>query len=173
VVEVKCIGAEKCEVRELVLAFALLPVVLFPLVDETSIGKAKRSACYKNRRRETRWATGFVERGWKLQYVRLVDDRSKTTMEKLFRDVVEDGTMVISDGWRVYDGLDKLSRTVGEKSMRLEHRRVFHEYDLVSINGTHINNIERCWSVFKRRYGAMRGTSARLLQSHLHLFCFK
>jgi hypothetical protein len=81
--------------------------------------------------------------------------------------------MVISDGWRTYDGLDKLSRTVGGKSMRLEHRRVLHEYDLVSIDGTHINNIENCWSVFKRRYGAMYGTSARLLLSHLDLFCFR
>jgi hypothetical protein len=173
VVKVKCIGAKNCEVCELVLIFALLPAFLFPQVDETSIGKVKWSACYKHRGRETRWATGFVERGSKLLYVRLVDDRSKATMEKLFRDVVEDGTMVISDGRRAYDGLDKLSRTVGGNSMRLEHRRVFHEYDLVSIDSTHNNNIENCWSVFKRRRGTMYGTSARLLQSHLDLFGFR
>jgi hypothetical protein len=98
VIEVKCIGAKKYEVCELVLIFALLPALLFPPVDETSIGKVRRSACYKHRRREARWATAFVERGSKLLYVRLVDDRSKATMEKLFRDVVEDGTMAISDG---------------------------------------------------------------------------
>jgi hypothetical protein len=124
-------------------------------------------------RRETCWATGFVERGSKLLYVRLVDDRSKATMEMLFRDVVENGTKVISDGWRDYDGMNELSRAVGGKSMRLEHRRVIHEYDLASIDCTHINNIENCWPVFKIRHGAMYGTSARLLQSHLDLLCIR
>jgi hypothetical protein len=94
-------------------------------------------------------------------------------MDRLFRDVAEDGTMEISDGWRAYDGVDELSRTVGGNTMRLEHRRVIHEYDLVSIDGTHINNIENCWPVFKSRYGAMYGMSARLLQSHLDLYCLR
>jgi hypothetical protein len=57
--------------------------------------------------------------------------------------------------------------------MRLVNRRVLHDYDLVFNDGTHFNSVENCWSVFKRRYGAMYGTSARLLQSHLDLYCFK
>jgi hypothetical protein len=59
VVEVKCIGAENCEVCELVLMFVLVSAYVFPHVDEMSIGKVKRSACYKHRRRETRWRDRF------------------------------------------------------------------------------------------------------------------
>ena len=88
-------------------------------------------------------------------YTEIIPDTAKRTLQRAIRGQVDLETVIISDGWRGYNGLvdvgfDKhlrIKKTIGDSK---KHVR----------NGVHINGIESFWSFTKRRLAKFNGVKA-------------
>lgn len=103
---------------------------------------------------------GMFERGGRV-YTEIIPDTAKRTLQRAIRGQVELESVVISDGWRGYNGLvdvgfDKhlrIKKTIGDSK---KHVR----------NGVHINGIESFWSFTKRRLAKFNGVKVNF-ERHL------
>ena len=76
-------------------------------------------------------------------YTEIVPDCRKKTLIKAIRGRVSLESIVHSDGWRGYDGLDDVGYA--------KHLRVNHGHNEFANDRSHINGIESFWSYAKRR----------------------
>lgn len=108
-------------------------------IDECKMGKRKY---HRGHAVEGVWIFGGVEREntEKVFFIK-VADRSKETLQKLIIENIEKGSIVCSDMWRAYIGLDDLG---------YEHNVVNHSQNFKDpTTGTHTNTIEGCWNGLK------------------------
>jgi transposase-like protein len=94
---------------------------------------------------------GVFERGGRV-FTEIVPDTNKATLQRLIRDRIALEAVVVSDGWRAYDGLVDVGY---DRHLRIKKARP----KTFSENGVHINGIESFWSFTKRRLAKFNGVS--------------
>ena len=94
---------------------------------------------------------GVFERGGRV-FTEIVPDTNKVTLQRLIRDRIALEAVIVSDGWRAYDGLVDVGY---DQHMRIKKARP----KAFSENGVHINGIESFWSFTKRRLAKFNGVS--------------
>jgi len=90
---------------------------------------------------------GIYERNGRI-YTELVSNCSALTLQKIIRGRVSPDSVILTDGWRGYDGLVDVGF---DKHLRINKSKHF-----VS-KGVHINGIEAFWSFTKRRLAKFNG----------------
>jgi transposase len=103
---------------------------------------------------------GVFERGGRV-YTELIPDAKKATLQKVIRGRVALESVVISDGWRGYDGLVDVGY---DAHLRLN--KAYGHPTRFAENGVHINGIESFWSFTKRRLAKFNGVR-RNFEFHL------
>ena len=99
---------------------------------------------------------GIYERNGRI-YTELVTNCSALTLQKIIRGRVSPDSVILTDGWRGYDGLVDVGF---DKHLRINKSKHF-----VS-KGVHINGIEAFWSFTKRRLAKFNGVKKNF---ELHL----
>jgi len=99
---------------------------------------------------------GIYDRDGRI-YTELVSDCSAKTLQKIIRGRVDPESVILTDGWRGYDGLVDVGF---DKHLRINKSKHF-----VS-KGVHINGIEAFWSFTKRRLTKFNGVKKNF---ELHL----
>ena len=98
----------------------------------------------------------------KVGWIELVPDRSSQTLHPIIQEWCLPGTIIASDGWAAYHGIQQLG---------FEHRVVIHENHFVDpATGAHTNSVENYWQRCKRRLKRIYGTNRNLLPSHIDEF---
>jgi transposase len=144
--------------REAVFAYQEVQKALFLgtiEVDESYFGATRPRGAHKKLKRG-RGTTkqpvfGIFERGGRV-YTEIVPDTKKRTLQRVIRGQIDLQSVVISDGWKGYNGLvdvgfDKHLRIKKTIKGKTKHVR----------NGVHINGIESFWSFTKRRLTKFNG----------------
>lgn len=100
---------------------------------------------------------GVFERDGRV-YTELIPDAKKETLLKVIRGRIDPESIVITDGWRGYNGLLEIGI---DKHFRIDKSKSFsNQY------GVHINGIESFWSFTKRRLSKFNGVKSTFI---LHL----
>jgi transposase-like protein len=99
---------------------------------------------------------GIFERQGRV-YTEVIPDCSRPTLQGIIRGKVSLESVIVSDGWRGYDGLVDVGF---DRHLRINHREQFAE------DGVHINGIESFWSFTKRRLNKFNGVKVNF---NLHL----
>jgi hypothetical protein len=96
----------------------------------------------------------------------LVQKRDRDTLRPIIEQCCADGSIIVSDEWRAYRGLDNWGHSY-------RHETVNHSEEFINQDtGAHTQNIEREWKtvkskVVKRRNGFKNGDEMRgLLAEH-------
>uniref|UniRef100_A0A9J2Q106 ISXO2-like transposase domain-containing protein n=1 Tax=Ascaris lumbricoides TaxID=6252 RepID=A0A9J2Q106_ASCLU len=121
--------------------------------------------------REHTWTFVAVERGTANAVFFTVPDRTKTTLEALISRWVRPGSVIVSDAWAAYNGL----QAIGYTHYTVNHKRKFAH--TVMHNGepfrVHINTINGLWSHAKRKFDLMYETSRAEFNTYLSEFLFR
>jgi len=108
---------------------------------------------------------GIVERGGKVAAL-VTEDAKKATLQPIIREHVLPKSMIYTDEWKTYDGLD------GKKEY--EHKRIYHAEKVYVVGNVHTNTIEGFWSQLKRSIdGANHSVSAKHLQDYVNEYAFR
>lgn len=131
-------------------------------VDESYFGPSRvRGKAGRGRGLGRQPVFGIIERGGRV-FTEIVPDVKKKTLQALIRGHAAPETVIVSDGFRSYDGLVDVGY---DKHLRLNK---YYERDRPRFaeNGVHINGIESFWSFTKRRLAKFNGT-VMLFELHL------
>jgi transposase-like protein len=101
---------------------------------------------------------GVFKRNGKV-YTENVPDVKKRSLQAIIRGRVDVGSIILSDGWRGYDGLVD----VGYE----KHFRVHHGQSEFVRGRSHINGIEAFWSFAKVRLHRLKGIHKQTFPLHL------
>jgi hypothetical protein len=96
-------------------------------IDESLVYKPKYNI---GRRRVQGWVFGMVERGTRNVVVVPVDRRDAATLLPIIQEWIEDGSIIMSDGWAAYGGINNLPNGY-------QHFAVNHRVCTVPINFSH------------------------------------
>ncbi len=88
---------------------------------------------------------GIIERGGRV-FTEIVPDVKRATLQALIRGHVAPETVIVSDGFRSYDGLVDVGY---DKHLRI-NKYYDRDHPRFVENGVHINGIESFWSFTKR-----------------------
>nr|WP_294927751.1 IS1595 family transposase [uncultured Flavobacterium sp.] len=133
-------------------------------VDETYVGgknknRGKGKKVEKTQGRSLKTKTpvfGMLNEG--LVYTQVVKDTSGKTLKAIINSKAKKGSIIVSDGWRGYRGLDK----------QYKHEIIKHNLGLFKKGSYHTNGIEGFWGLLKRGIvGIYHFTS----EKHLHRYC--
>nr|WP_315219775.1 IS1595 family transposase [uncultured Flavobacterium sp.] len=133
-------------------------------VDETYVGgknknrsKGKKIDNTQGRSLKTKTPVfGMLNNG--LVYTEVVKDTKGKTLKTIINAKVKQGSIIVSDGWRGYRGLDKY----------YSHEVIKHNLGLFKKGSYHTNGIEGFWGLLKRGIiGIYHFTSDK----HLHRYC--
>jgi transposase len=134
--------------------------------DETYVGgkeKGKRGRPGKDSNKTP--VVGVVERGGKVAAL-VTSDTKKATVQPIIREHVLPRSMVYTDEYVAYDGLD------GKKEY--EHKRIYHSEKVWVVGNVHTNTIEGFWSQLKRSIdGTNHSVSAKHLQDYVNEYAFR
>lgn len=100
---------------------------------------------------------GMFERDGKV-YTEIIPNSKSDTIRKVIRGKISVESVVITDGWRGYNGLVDVGFD--------KHFRVNKSEHFSDKNGVHINGIESFWSFTKRRLSKFNGVKKYF---HIHL----
>ena len=128
-------------------------------VDESYFGANRlrgRQGSKRGRGTHKQPVFGVFERHGRV-YTEIVRDVTANSLQKAIRGRVDVESVIISDGWRGYDGLVDVGY---DKHLRINKSKHF------ASKGVHINGIEAFWSCTKRRLAKFNGVKANF---HLHL----
>jgi len=132
-------------------------------IDESKFGKRKYN---RGHRVEGSWVFGGVERTPERRvFVTAVPDRKTKTLLEIIRQNVEEGSIIYSDCWAAYNGINK--------RLRLEHKTVNHSKGFkVPNTNIHTNTIEGTWNGIKMNI-APRNRNASNIDDHLMEFIWR
>jgi transposase len=126
-------------------------------VDESYFGGKHRrdgeGAGKRGRGTDKQPVFGIFERGGSV-YTEIIPDAKKKTLQQVIRGHVALDSVIVSDGWRGYNGLVDVGY---DKHLRI-HKTIKGERKHVR-NGIHINGIESFWSFAKRRLAKFNGVT--------------
>lgn len=98
-------------------------------------------------------------------YLKLVQNRSATTLLPIVHEFCRNGTIIFSDQWRAYSNI---------ASLGFEHYSVNHSLNFIDpISLVHTQNIESYWAKAKLRCKRMKGVYGLALSSYLNEWMFK
>jgi transposase len=130
-------------------------------VDESYFGPSRlRGKQGPHRRGRGTWKQpvfGVFERDGRV-YTEIIPDVAKATLRKVIIGKISLESIVVSDGWRGYNGLVDVGY---DKHLRIDKSKSFSFG-----NGVHINGIESFWSFTKRRLSKFNGVK-RYFDLHL------
>jgi len=102
-----------------------------------------------------------------LGVMKIVADRSATTLLPLIQQHVRSGTVVHSDEWAAYNRVQQLP-SVGQ------HRVVNHSLHFVDpASGVHTQHAESYWNRVKTKFKRMKGVHESMLPSYLDEFMWR
>ena len=126
-------------------------------VDESKIGSRKYN---RGRRVNGVWVFGGVERQGTGSFAVRVPDRSAGTLLCILSEKVLPGTIIMSDCWKAYAGVQELGMT----HLTVNHSRCFVDPH----TGAHTNTVERFWREVKCHLPARaRGCSEEHVDGYL------
>lgn len=110
---------------------------------------------------------GMLQRGGKMNAYVVDDTKRKSIQPLIYRYVNPETTILISDEWWAYKGLDKFyTHNVIDHSKK--------EYVSLQDNNIHTNNIEGSWNILKRSVSGMYNhVSKRHLQKYVDEFVYR
>lgn len=126
-------------------------------VDESKFGRRKY---HRGKHIEGAWVIGGIERTQEAKFFAKVVERrdSETIVDVLSRHILP-GTIIHSDCWRGYVGIDS--------ELDVVHKCVNHSIGFVdAATGVHTNTIEAKWASLKRRI-TLRGRVKEMLDGYL------
>ena len=130
-------------------------------IDETIISRRKN---HTGRILPQQWIVGGICRETKEIFMYAVPDRSKETLHNAIRASVAPGSVVITDMWSSYSGIDELG-------MNYTHQTVNHSQNFVNpATGEHTQTIESIWHSLKMRNKRECGTHRAMVDSYLCQF---
>ncbi|EGT56863.1 hypothetical protein CAEBREN_08012 [Caenorhabditis brenneri] len=151
-------------------------------IDESLFHKAKFSKGRMLMSPQT-WVFGAVERGtnrvsltivfsydvYMLQVAMFrVPDRSANTLLSLIVKTIAPGSIIVSDGWSSYGGIENLRQQYQRRWVN--HKRYFvHPKD----RSVHTQSIESTWGALKRKLKSRFGDRNYLLDGHLFNYVFR
>lgn len=128
-------------------------------VDESYFGATRlrgRQGSKRGRGTHKQPVFGVIERNGRV-YTEIIPDVTAATLQAAIRGRVSVESVIISDGWRGYDGLVDVGY---DKHLRINKSKHFAH------SGVHINGIEAFWSFTKRRLAKFNGVKT-YFQLHL------
>jgi transposase-like protein len=129
--------------------------------DEAYFGSKRLRGVYMRQKRgRGTWKQpvfGIFERDGRV-YTEIVPDSKLVTLRKAITGKISVESIVITDGWRGYNGLVDVGY---DKHLRIDKSKYFSDG-----KGVHINGIESFWSFVKRRLQKFNGVKAYF---NLHL----
>ena len=110
---------------------------------------------------------GMLQRGGKMNAYVVDDTKRKSIQPLIYRYVNPEKTVLISDEWWAYKGLDKYyTHNVIDHSKK--------EYVSLQDNNIHTNNIEGSWNILKRSVSGMYNhVSKKHLQKYVDEFVYR
>ncbi len=141
-------------------------------VDETFVGGKNKNRHYNKRAKNNQGRAlvdksaiyGMVERGGRVKILH-IKKLSGVGMRALLRRYVEDTSVIYTDEYRAYNGLDKMFE---------QHFVVNHSQGQYVNDHMHTNTIEGFWSQLKRGiFGIYHHTSKHLRYRYCHEFEFR
>jgi transposase len=130
-------------------------------MDEMYHGGSRRSSSWRDNKVPV---VGMVERGGRV-VARVAENAKKETLHGLVKQYIMPSSIVFTDDFVSYDGLEKLGYT---------HRRIRHSERVYVSGDVHTNTIEGFWSTVKRGIGGVyHNVSAKYLQTYLDEYCFR
>jgi transposase-like protein len=107
---------------------------------------------------------GIVENGNQV-YTQVIADTKASTLKPIIEKLVQKGSIIVSDEWNGYTGLNK----------DFQHEVVNHKSnEFKNEVGFHTNGIEGFWSLLKRGiYGIYHQTSVKHLNKYCDEFAFR
>ena len=117
-------------------------------IDESTFVKRKYN---KGRKRVCEdWVVGGVCRETGQCFMRIVHDQKTQTLEKIIKQYVAPGSVILTDCWAAYKDLKESEKEEGE-SLDCPHYTVNHSDTYVDpTTGAHTNTIEGTWAHCKR-----------------------
>jgi transposase len=130
-------------------------------MDEMYHGGSRRTSSWRDNKVPV---VGMVERGGRV-VARVAENAKKETLHGLVKQYIMPSSIVFTDDFVSYDGLEKLGYT---------HRRIRHSERVYVSGDVHTNTIEGFWSTVKRGIGGVyHNVSAKYLQTYLDEYCFR
>jgi len=124
-------------------------------VDENYFGRTRPRGTHRKLKRGRgtmkQPVFGIFERSGRV-YTEIIPDAKKRTLQRVIRWQVSPEAVIVSDGWRGYNGLVDVGF---DKHLRIK-KTINGETKYVR-NGIHINGIESFWSFTKRRLAKFNG----------------
>jgi len=131
-------------------------------MDETGMGGTTRRLRQPKRTKTT--VFGMVERKGRVKAV-VAPDRKMDTLRPLVRKYVMPESMIFTDDFASYDGLDVRG---------YKHSRINHSAGVYVMGDVHTNTIEGFWSLIKRGIGGVyHQVSEKYLQTYLDEYSFR
>ena len=94
----------------------------------------------------------------------IIPNTKGKTLKAVIKEMVEEGSIVVSDGWVGYSGLHK----------EYDHKRIAHNKGQFVKDEFHTNSIEGFWSLLKRGIlGIYHSASPKHLQKYCDEFAFR
>ena len=113
-------------------------------IDEALIGRRKYN---RGRVVEGTWVLGMVASDGRLRLEKCPGNRrDRRTLEDIIQRHVAPGSVIHTDGWRAYQGLEQLP------GMNYTHEVVNHNENFVAPSGAHTQRIESQWRALRRRF---------------------
>ncbi len=133
-------------------------------VDETFVGgknknrhKSKKVAFSQGRSYKDKTPVfGLINNG--KVFTRVVPDTKAKTLKPIIKEMVEKGSILVTDDWLAYRGMNS----------DYDHKVVDHAGRQYSNDGFSTNNVENFWSHLKR---GIYGTYYKVSAKHLHRYC--
>jgi transposase-like protein len=130
-------------------------------VDEMFHGGSRRTSSWRENKVPV---VGMVERGGRV-VARVASNVKKETLHGIVKQYVVPASIVFTDDFVSYDGLQNLGYT---------HRRIRHSERIYVSGDVHTNTIEGFWSTVKRGIGGVyHNVSAKYLQTYLNEYSFR
>jgi transposase-like protein len=132
-------------------------------IDESKFAKRKNN---RGHHVEGAWIVGGVERTEQRRlFARVVENRSAETLHEIIGAHVHPGSIVLTDCWRGYAGM--------EDELDVTHETVNHSLHFRDPNtGVHTNTIEGTWFAMKRRIPP-RNRSRDTVERHVLAFIWR
>lgn len=136
---------------------------VFVEIDESKFAKRKNN---RGHAVEGCWVVGGVERTTERRiFIEVVPDRTRETLINVISRHVLPGSIVLTDLWRGYLGLEDI--------LGVQHRTVNHSLSFRNpVNDTHTNTIEGTWCGIKRKI-PIRNRNSDTIDRHLMEFIWR
>jgi transposase-like protein len=104
---------------------------------------------------------------------RVASNANSKTLHGMIKEYVLPKTVIYTDEWNGYNGIEKLTDNDGQ-NRGYQHRRINHSAGVYVQGDVHTQAIEGFWSLVKRGIGgAHHAVSAKFLQSYLDEYSFR